>query len=125
MPTQGISTVTFNPVSAAVTSRRFVELSSGSVQMVGTAGNSAIGVSAQASPASDTVGIPVAVFNGGIMEVEAGAAVAVDADVTADATGRAITSASGNTINGVALTAASAAGEIIEVLLTKGAAATA
>lgn len=126
MATQNIATVTFDPVSAAVAVRRFVELdASGDVQQVGTAGNEATGVSAQTSAADNTVAIPVAIYNGGIMEVEAGAAVAINADVTSDTTGRAITSASGNAINGKALTAASAAGEIIEVLLTKGAAATA
>ena len=122
---QAVTTITLPAVSAAVAANRFVELSSGSVQQVGTAGNEAIGVSAAASPASNTAGIAVAIYNGGVIKVEAGAAVAVDANVSSDNQGRAITSASGNRINGKALQAASAAGEMIEVLLTKGAAATA
>ena len=55
----------------------------------------------------------------GVVKVEAGAAVALGATVASDASGRAIThvSGEGNTIAGYALQAASAAGEIIEVLM--------
>jgi hypothetical protein len=48
--------------------------------------------------------------------VEAGAAIAVDAALELDAAGRAITKASGVTI-GRALSSASAAGQMVEVLL--------
>lgn len=123
MATQGVVTVTMVPVSAAVAQRRFVEIdASGNVQQVGTSGNNAIGVSAQASEANLQQAIPVAIFNGAIMEVEAGAAVARGADVMANATGKAITAATtGSDILGIALTAAAADGEFVEVLLSKAA----
>ncbi|MCX7219822.1 MAG: DUF2190 family protein [Burkholderiales bacterium] len=52
----------------------------------------------------------------GTAVVEAGAAIAVDAALELDATGRVITKASGVTV-GRALSAASAAGQMAEVLL--------
>jgi len=52
----------------------------------------------------------------GIVLVEAGAAVAVGAEVTSDAQGRAVP-VSANARNGWALDAATAAGEIIRVML--------
>jgi hypothetical protein len=57
----------------------------------------------------------------GISKVEAGAVVALGARVMTDSTGRAITAATtGNFPVGVALQAAAAAGEWIDVLLTPG-----
>jgi len=56
----------------------------------------------------------------GISRVLAGAAVAVDALVANDTTARAITATSGQNVFGKALTAASAAGQYIDVLLTPG-----
>jgi hypothetical protein len=58
----------------------------------------------------------------GISKVEAGAAVALGAEVMSDTTGRAITAATtGNAVVGRALQAAVGAGEWIDVLLTPGA----
>jgi hypothetical protein len=54
----------------------------------------------------------------GIVRVVSGAAVAVDASVTTDNQGRAVTTAVGNTQAGVAMTAATEAGQSIDVLLT-------
>lgn len=55
----------------------------------------------------------------GVSIVEAGAAVAVGADVMTDTTGRAITAATtGSNIAGIALEAASAAGQFIAILLS-------
>ena len=56
----------------------------------------------------------------GIARVRAGAAVALYARVSPDATGRAITAAAGSFPAGVALSAAAAAEEHIDVLLTPG-----
>lgn len=54
----------------------------------------------------------------GIAKVTAGAAVALNAEVMSDTSGRAITAATtGNRVCGVALQAAGAAGDIIDVLL--------
>lgn len=54
----------------------------------------------------------------GTAKVEAGAAIALGQDVQSDAQGRAIPKAAG-ALNGRALQAASAAGQVIEVLLIK------
>ncbi len=55
---------------------------------------------------------------GSVCKVIAGAAVAAGARVTPDATGRAVTAVTGNRINGRALMAAGAAGEIISVFIS-------
>ena len=57
----------------------------------------------------------------GISRVLAGAAVSVDAYVTNDTTARAVTATAGQNVFGKALTAATAAGQYIDVLLTPGA----
>lgn len=64
-----------------------------------------------------TIGTAVGVIILGTAEVVAGAAVATGAMVTSDATGRAITAATGNAVNGTAMNAAAAAGDVIEVRL--------
>lgn len=56
---------------------------------------------------------------GAIARVVAGAAVAALAKVASDASGRAVTAASGNHVLGKALTAAAQAGDVIEVQLHK------
>jgi hypothetical protein len=58
----------------------------------------------------------------GITRVEASVAIAIGQKVApaADATGRAKVAATGNTPAGIALTAATAAGDYIDVLLTPG-----
>lgn len=125
MTTQAVETVTMTPVaSTAIRARRFVELTAaGLVQEVSNAATSdAIGVSQQASLASnDDIAIPIALLKG-IVEVEAGAAVVRGANVGSDTQGRAITPAINGPIYGKALKAASAAGEIIEVFMLSGAA---
>ena len=66
----------------------------------------------------------VEVMTDGIAFVEAGAAVTISALITADASGRGVTAAPGAGVNnrviGVALDAASAAGDVIRVLLSPG-----
>jgi hypothetical protein len=83
--------------------------------------DSLIGVNSDLTPAigerCDTVML-------GIAFIEAGAAIAQGAMVTADAVGRAVTAAPAagvnNRVAGVALEAASAAGDVIRVLLEPG-----
>lgn len=82
----------------------------------GAAANT-LGVANTAAVAADK--IPVDVL--GTTTVEAGAAVSANATVQSDASGRAITWASGPKI-GIALEAATAAGQFIEVLLIPNAA---
>jgi len=95
---------------------RFVKLSSGQVVQQDTAGGSCAGVLITPADAQGKA-VEVACSDGQIVKIVAGAAVAQDAKVQSDASGRAITAATGDHVQGTALQAASAAGEIIEVLL--------
>lgn len=95
---------------------KFVALSSGQVVLNTTAGGSCAGVLITPADAAGKA-VEVASGPGQIVKVIAGALVAVDAKVQSDALGRAITAASGDHVQGTALTAASGAGELIEVLL--------
>ncbi len=74
------------------------------------------GVTQEAVDAQGKV-FPMALQDGALVKVEAGAVVAKGADVASDATGRAITAAAGvgNQILGKALEAAGAAGDIITI----------
>lgn len=77
------------------------------------AGENTLGVARTAAVANDKITADVL----GTAIVEAGAAVAVNASLKSDATGRAITWATSGAKVGIALQAAGAAGEFIEVLL--------
>jgi len=78
----------------------------------------ALGVSRQAGVATDKITVDVL----GTATVEAGAAVAEGATIKSDASGRAITWVTAGAKIAVALEAASAAGQVIEVLLIPNAA---
>ena len=65
-------------------------------------------------------GAQVAVRFAGTAVVMAGAAIAAGAKVTADASGRAVTVGATQDYHGIALEAATAVGDLIEVFLTKG-----
>jgi hypothetical protein len=94
---------------------RFVELAADAqVDLVAAAGGDAVGV-LQNDPSAAGRAATVAVL--GVSKVVAGAAVAAGARVQSDDEGRALAAASGDVVLGRALTAASAAGEVIEVLL--------
>ena len=56
----------------------------------------------------------------GVSKVRIGAAVAAGARVSSNASGQAVTAASGNVVHGIALSAGTNANEIISVLLTLG-----
>ncbi len=66
-----------------------------------------------------TQGRTVSVATVGMVEIIAGAAVAVGAAITADASGRGITAAAGNQIFGRALSAATAANQRFQALITR------
>ena len=103
---------------AAVRLYRFVQLQAdGKFDEVGSAQARADGVCAEAAAADEDV-FAMAELRGK-MKLEAGAAVTRGALVASDDEGRAIDSvdAGGNYAMGVALEAATGAGEIIEVLL--------
>jgi uncharacterized protein DUF2190 len=62
-------------------------------------------------------GQPIEVQSDGVVEVVAGAAIALGAEVQTNATGKAITATTGGTVVGRALIAAAADGDRISVLL--------
>ena len=76
------------------------------------------GVSAE--PADVTSGQRIDVQTSGFVEVEAGAAIALGAYLTADAQGRVVTATSADEIIGRANDTASQAGDVIEIEITKG-----
>jgi len=94
---------------------RFMSLTANQIATVSGQGILPDGV-LQDKPIAGEAGL-LCPLNGSISKVEAGAAVAANADVMTDANGRAVTATATNQIAGKALQAASAAGEIIEVLV--------
>ena len=115
---EGIQTISVT-AGAAVRLYRFVQLQSdGKYDEVGSAQGRADGVAAEATVDGDGDRIAMALMHGR-MKLEAGAAVSVGDVVASDDQGRAIAAvaSAGNFTLGVAESAASAAGEIIEVLL--------
>jgi hypothetical protein len=93
---------------------KFVQVASDEqVDVVSSAGGDAIGV-LQNDPAA--AGRAAAVCYAGVTKVIAGATVAAGAKVQSDASGLAITAATGDAVLGVALKGG-AANEVIEVLL--------
>lgn len=94
---------------------KFVTLSSGQVILNTTAGGTCVGV---LRTVADAAGKAVTVdgASGTVVKVEAGGTVAVDAKVQSSATGLAITAASGDHVQGVALEAG-VTGQVISVLL--------
>lgn len=119
MANQALNSVTMVPGGAAIARLRFIEVSGGAVQQVGTAGGNAVGISAVESELNSATAIPVVIFNGGIADVEAGAAVSAGVDVASDNQGRAIPATAGSRILGTAVTSSTAAGTIIEVVASK------
>lgn len=106
----------------AITAYRIVKFSAAETVVLAAASTDAlIGVTNEVAAAS---GERQDVVLEGIAFVEAGAAVALGALVTADASGRGITAApaagSNARLIGTALDAASAAGDVIRVLLSPG-----
>ena len=109
---------------ADIRARRFVIQGSTGVAEA-TDGSDAVGVSFTFYDDSEhTLGnasraVSVVTNQGCRVEVEAGAAVTAGNDIASDAQGRVINAATGDAILGKALTAATAAGEVVEVLFTK------
>lgn len=97
---------------------RFVKVNSSGKAVQTVAGEATIGVR-QITCRQDEA---MTIVNSGISMVEAGAAVTAGALVMSDATGRAVTATSTNSIAGTALETASGAGVIIAVLLHNSAA---
>lgn len=110
MTTPAISMLCLTRTAAAtLAANRFVEADG----TYPTAGGPALGVTRTAAVSGDL--IPVDVL--GTVMVEAGGAVAANGPVKVDATGRVLTHDSTNTKVGVALNAATNAGDPVEVFL--------
>lgn len=134
MPFEATRSISMQPAAAAlVRARRFVALgTAGTISEAGD-GVDVAGVALEESPNSSTAGvdaqqaaaaISVGLIDGSKIEIEAGEAIAIGDDIASDSQGRAKTSASGDYIQGKALTAAAAAGEIITFIANKAARAT-
>ena len=102
---------------AALSQFRFVSVDSTGRAVQTGAGAEAHGVSCD-SAAAAAEAITVALFQGK-MQVEAGEAIGLGDNISSDSTGRAATTATTQSILGVALSIAGAAGEMVEILLTK------
>lgn len=94
---------------------KFVKLSSGQVVLQDSAGASCLGVLITPASAAGRA-VEVATGSGQVVKVIAGGTVAVDAKVQSDASGLAITAASGDHVQGTCVKGG-ASGELIEVLL--------
>ena len=103
--------------STAIRQRRFV--SQGATGLAETAdGLDTAGVSfgSTTAVAGDSRALQVVTNAGCRVEVEAGEVIAVGDDIASDAQGRAKTSVLGDFIQGKALSAAGAAGEVVDIL---------
>ncbi|WP_374355552.1 DUF2190 family protein [Chitinimonas sp.] len=106
----------------AINAYRIVKFSAAETVVLGAAAtDNLIGVCSDVSPAANE---RCDVYLEGMVYIEAGAAVAQGAPVTADAVGRGVTAApaagANNRIVGFAIEAASAAGDLFRVLLSPG-----
>jgi hypothetical protein len=97
----------------------FVKLNSSGQVVAAGDGNDAIGV-LQNDPASGD--IAVVMVGTGITKVLAGGSSTVGYNVGSDASGRAVTAASGDYLLGQFLTAPTGAGQVVDMLFQKGAA---
>ena len=96
---------------------RFISMTAGKAAVISAAGDLADGV-LQNDPVSGGAA-EIVPLNGSIVKVQAGAVVAINADVTPDVDGKAITSTSTDEICGKALEASTADGEFITVLILR------
>ena len=120
---ENVRPISLNAAATAIRIARFVVVgASGQAAEAAAATDEVDGVSLEAVAAGNAgLAFPAAAPDGAKVEVAAGAAVTAGALVTSDATGRAVTAATGNRVNGRALTAAGAADEVITILFRKGA----
>lgn len=103
--------------SGAITKGRFVKMTAaGIVEECDTAGEISLGVALETVASGERVDFVCI----GVAEVEAGAAIAVGVDVATANDGQAVAAATGNTILGITLDAAGAAGDLVRVLLHAG-----
>lgn len=118
----GPSTILAKPFLAggAITQYRAVKIAAGETVTTATAGtDSVIGICQEEVTAGDaTAGRLVNVMMLGVSRCIAGAAITIGATVMTDATGRVVAATATNRPIGIALQAASAAGDHVDVFLT-------
>lgn len=125
MAFDAVRSVSLIPVSTAIPQRRLVTITTDGEITLATAAGDAIGVTLEASAANSQVAIPVALLDGARIEIEANAAITAGSAVAVAGTsgdaGRVDdTAAAANTRwIGYAVTAASAAGEVVDVITSK------
>lgn len=118
---ENVRSISRTPISGAVRANRFVELTSAAaIQEVSTSGGESIGVLLEASAADETQAVSIGLLDGGVIPVEAGAAVAAGTRIMADTQGRVITATGATSrVLGYADEAAGAAGELISVVTSR------
>lgn len=97
------------PAGGAVAMHRFVSVDANGNGIQATTSTAVIGVSMNETKAGEVLEVA-----DGIVMVEASAAITAGANVSADADGKAVTASTG-TVVGVAITAATAAGNLVAV----------
>lgn len=113
MTFQCAESITLPPVSTLVRQNRFVVITAGGANEAGVDADT-VGIAREQSDDGSTVAIPVQKKDGAVGEVEAAGAIAVGATLSSDAQGRALSG--GTNPQAVALSAASAAGEVVTVI---------
>lgn len=116
------------PVASAtvIAQRRFVTIDANGQLVLATASGDAIGVTLEASANGDTDPLPVAVLDGAVLEIEAGAAITRGAKIAAVGAGTSAGRADDTAANalvthlGIALDAAANAGDIIRFVARAG-----
>lgn len=103
----------------AIPRYRVVAIAAGEnqVKLASAATDPLLGVSAE--PADTPAGARIDVYFNGIVEVQAGAAIAKGAELTVNAQGKVITATSANERIGRALAAANADGDVISIEINK------
>lgn len=123
MTYEAVRTISVTPQSALLPARRAVTINSSGEAILATANATPVGITLEESPANEQNAIPIALLDGAIVEIESGSTTIAVGDniaiagASADA-GRANDTAAGTTVRyiGVALSAASAAGQVVSVL---------
>lgn len=92
----------------------FLKLNSDGEVILAVAGDAALGVNLENAEEDETTG--AVTISGEKVEIAIGAAVAAGALLTSDAQGRAVTATTGNAVNGIALQAGTAAGQLVSML---------
>ncbi len=121
MTVQSPRSITLDVAAATVlTRRRFVTVNASGNAASPAANGDAVGIVLEDSGNGDTAAVPVAVLDGAVLEVEASGAIAAGAPVASDADGKAAAAAGTTTrVLGYAKTAASADGDIMEIVASK------